>query len=68
MLDPWRNRATGWRGAYDRTGFARHAIEPREKRPRKLRIEAGAVLKDNVDRPQAEIIALLQAELALSRD
>lgn len=42
--------------------------ELRQKLPRKLRTETGAVLKDIVDRSQVEIIALLQAELALPRD
>lgn len=42
--------------------------ELRQKLPRKLRTESGTVLKDIVDLPQAEIIALLQAELALPRD
>ena len=38
--------------------------ELRRKLPRKLRSETGALLKDMVNRPQAEIIALLQAELS----
>lgn len=42
--------------------------ELRQKLPRKLRAETDAVLKDIVDRPQAEIIALLQAELSSPRD
>jgi len=93
---------------HDRTGPARHAIEPRQtpheaaeraflsdvaeeiaryalarafsrlilcappkamgelrrKLPRKLRTETGAVLKDIVNQPQAEIIAMLQTELS----
>jgi protein required for attachment to host cells len=97
---------------HDRTGPARHAIEPREtpheaaehafldevgeevarlalarafrrlvlcappkamgelrrRLPRKLRAETGAVLKDIVNRPQAEIIALLQTELSALPD
>ncbi len=38
--------------------------ELRQTLRRKLRTETGAVLKDIVDRPQAEIMALLQAELS----
>lgn len=42
--------------------------ELRQKLPRRLRTETGAVLKDIVDRPQSEIIALLEAELSKPRD
>jgi protein required for attachment to host cells len=38
--------------------------ELRQTLPRKLRAETRAVLKDIVNRPQAEIVMLLQAELS----
>jgi protein required for attachment to host cells len=42
--------------------------ELRQKLPRRLRTATGAVLKDIVERPQAEIIALLQVELSALTD